>query len=830
MFDKGDEAYLRRMIARNEVILFLGAGFSVGATNRSGQHIPLADATARGLWSLIYDAAYEQTSLPDIYDAVLQGGVPRERIRTFLENNFLTEEIPPQYDVITKIFWYRIYTTNIDDLLRRVYHRNAGPRLQVLSYLKDEPKERNAALDSIQAVYLHGSLPCNPEEVVFSTRQYARSANEVLPLYLQFVGDYATHPTVFIGTELNEPLLWQYIEARERRAPDVTEQRPKSFLITPHIPLPKRTQLRSLNVVPIEAKTEDFLAWLLGITGQLPTREEVLRVTLPSVMVLRDSVSAPPDQTDALTEFGEAFHLVPSSLAVSGDRSFYLLGATPRWEDIFRGLDAPRAITDDLLGYVARAIESAAVPRVVAVLGSAGSGKSTILRRLGVRLAQSGYTPFLTNAEELPRKEVIVTAVEALDKPAILLFDNAEIVLTALADLVDATTHLKYPPVFVIASRINEFDRRSARLEKVSEIRDFEVPSLSRAEIIEIIRRLDDHGFLGKLQGMKPSQRVREFEHKADRQILVAMREATSGEGFDEIIKNEFAKLPGPEARLLYLCVALATDAGYRLTRQQFVNCASASPSEALYLLERSLRGIVIHTGPRKDLLLLRHRLIAEFMLDQAAPRPLLGDAYVRLLKVLAGEAMGSGPRSRTFGLYRELVNHNKIYERFSSRLEDARAIYESIAGALRSEAHFWLQFGLLELEFGNLQLAENYLRQGESLFPDSNLIQNSIGHLYLRKAVEADSLSAADQFRRDGSEILLAQMETYDSPYPYHIYCSQRLNWARKWLRKREELRKELEHLREIVRDGKRDYPRNRRLQRLSDDLDYEYMALAAR
>jgi tetratricopeptide (TPR) repeat protein len=795
--------------------------------------MPLSGDVGTELWKLLeYDGAYDGTPLPDMYEAALQSGVPFARLESFLEATFLTREIPERYDVLSKPFWYRIYTTNIDDLLRRVYQRTPGPKLQVVAFPNDEVKERDQTLEQIQAVFLHGALPARPDEITFSVRQYARRAIEISPLYQQFVGDYATYPTVFIGTELNEPLFWQHIEARERRAADIPEQRPKSFLISPHISPPKRAQLKAYNVVPVEGYASQFLDWLTSVADALPSQEEVLRHTLPSVAALFGAMPSGAGGVAArsLKEFGQAFHLVPAGLEVRGDRSFFLLGATPRWEDIFRELDAPRRTTDKVFDYINGMLNGSGKTRVIALLGSAGSGKSTILRRLGVRLAQSNVAAFLTNSEEFPSAATIAQSLHALHRPAVLLFDNAEIALGAMASIVEATADLKDPVVLVIASRINEFDRRSARLEKVAEIADFEIPNLSRGEIVALLRVLNSQGLLGHLQGLSERERIAEFEQRAGKQLLVAMREATSGEGFNDIIRHEFDTLPSIEAKLLYLVVALATDAGYRITIQQFVRSADVSPAEALHLLDRNLRGIVLRTGARKDLLLLRHRVIAEYILNSVAPRTTLGDAYVRILSTLAGEVVGSRGHSRTFGLYRELVNHQTIYERFSSSLEDARAIYDSIAGRLSSEAHFWLQYGLLELEFGNLQLAENFLRQAESLYPSSYVIQNSIGHLHFRKGIEAAGILEAQAHRKEGSEILEHQMEVDDSPYPFHIYCSQRLAWAHKWIRERDEIRRELEHLRETVGRARGFYARNRKLRGLQEHIEREYLSLAIR
>ena len=89
---------------------------------------------------------------------------------------------------------------------------------------------------------------------------------------------------------------------------------------------------------------------------------------------------------------------------------------------------------------------------------------------------------------------------------------------------------------------------------------------------------------------------MREFEahDRAGKQLLVAMRESTSGRGFDTIIKHEFDALKEHGVKLLYLFVALATDVGYRLTRAQVVKASPLSPAATLHALDRSLREIVI--------------------------------------------------------------------------------------------------------------------------------------------------------------------------------------------------------------------------------------------
>lgn len=792
--------------------------------------MPLSPDLCEALWGLLgYQGTWDGTSLPDMYQVLLTSGRTFRDISTFLEERLLTSQVPESYDHITQPFWYRIYTTNVDDLLTRVYNRVAGsPALQVLGFPRDEIAERDQTLGRIQAVFLHGRLPSRPDELTFSVRQFARRASEQSPLYQAFVSDYSTRPTVFIGTELNEPLFWQHLEVREQRRRGISERRPKSFLIAPQISPPKAAQLAELNVVPVLASTREFLEWLAS--AELPSRKTVLRHTIPSVVRLFEAVEHREPIHGALAAFGEAFQLVPSSVSTTGDRSFYLLGATPRWADILQDLDAPRTLTDVLLDRIEAIVEGKKQVRVLALTGSAGCGKSTILRRLGVRLSQAGRLVFLTNSEELPDKDVMARALHNLPGRSVLLVDNAEIALNALAPVVEHLNHAPKPPVIVVAARSNELYRRGVRLQNVTEIEEHRVEHLSRPEVLGIISVLEHNGLLGKLHGMTDDERVHEFEARehAGKQLLVAMREATKGSGFDTIIKDEFDALRDHDIKLLYLLIALATDAGYRLSRAQVLKASPLSPAETLHALERSLRDIVIPIGPRRDHLLLRHRIIANHVLKVAASRTMVAEAYKRFLPVLAGEMTGRVYRSSVAGLFRALLNHREIFQRFESNVAEARAIFESVEVRLRTKAHFWLQYGLLELEYGNLDFAENYLQQAASLSPNSRYIENSLGHLYLKKAVHAGTPTEAWEYRRHGSEILERQMDIGDTPYPFHIYCSQRLAWMRTWSLESGQRLEEMEHLEKVARQGKETFPRNKMLKSLYIHVQRAYLELA--
>jgi len=833
MFEKNDEEYLLRVLGLNNVVLFLGAGFSHDAKNQLGDNIPTGNKLAKMMWEFRgYKEDYDGTNLSEIYEALLRKGKPEIEIKNFLEQNLLCSEIPDQYDVLTSVYWYRIYTTNVDNLVKEVFNRTKRIKLDINSYPNDYVSERDQILDSIQLIHLHGLLPCRPSDLTFSITQYAKRATPHDPLYQLFVNDYSYKPTIFVGTELNEPLFWQYIEARKAKNKDHGEHRGKSFLISPKISPTKIDILKSsFNIIPVQAKTEEFLNWLSSKLSDLPSRTEIIKAKMPGFIEMLQADKSDGKYIEELKKFGEVFHHVQTEVTKRhNDRSYYLLGASPRWEDIISNKDAPRNITSKIQADIESFFNEETKIRVIAILGSAGCGKSTILRRLGMNLTNTGRAVYLTNSEELPKVEVIARALEALDRKVILLFDNSEIVLGILPRLIKELATITNPPILIIASRINDFQRLNAKLKGHKIIQHY-VSNLERNEIDAVLHVLEKNKLLGRLSGLSHSNRVKEFEDRANKQILVAMREATSGRGFDDILNDEFSTLVPQETKILYLCVALATECGFRITKQEFIGCADVNPSEALQLLELNLRDIVIQTGVDNNLLLLRHRAIAEYMVNQSVPRLLLKEAYIRILGVLSTEIKGKAKRSRVFNLYRTLVNHHTIYKRFEENTAEARSIYDSLSDLFKNDAQFLLQYGSLELESGNLQFAENYINQADTLLPDNYYIENAKGLLFLKKAIVANTKSEAIAFRDKGSEMLENVMNNpdIDDAYSVHIYCGQRLDWSERWTDKgSEEYKQELENLRNIIATARRLYPNDPRIREINEVIDRKYLSLS--
>lgn len=832
MFEGNDEKYLLRLLGRNQVVLFLGAGFSMGAKNRSGDNFPSGWTLCEMIWKFLnLKGEYDGTPLPVLYEAFLSEGVKRELKTDFLESHLLSGEIPETYNRITIPYWYKIYTINIDDVVQKVYDRNSK-KLRELVFPIDEFKERDQSLEETNIVHLHGKLPCKPENVVFSSKQYARTNLKNQPLYSQFVYDYATHPTIFIGTDLDEPVFERYIESREGLQ-GFGEHRPKSFIVTPKLsPVKARVLKNQYNIHHIEATGDDFLNWISSIEHKLPSKHEILQRTFPNLLSILEYADITGVSKKSIYAFSESFKRVPKEYIIEQIRSGYLLGANPSWNDIFSNLDIPRTVSTEIYEVIyqlsTREHENPK-QKIVSILGTAGSGKSTIIKRIGLRLSQNGVTVFISDSDYLPKPSEITDVLISIKERVVLMFDNATNVLPLLPGLISSLGQIDFPPIIVLSLRSNQKDKLDFYIDpEISDNKIYQVPNLDDDEINNLISKLDEKNLLGRLKGMSEANRIREFKWRAQKQILIAMKEATNGKSFNEIIRSEFFEIEPLEAKILCLCIALNTELGFTNSQQDFVGFSEAQHSETLHYLHNVLEGTIMWAGNTGQFMI-RHRILADYMIKHCGSLDMLKTAYIRVLAVLAPELVGSYERTKKFNLYKSLINHQILFKRFQNNIEYAREVYESLTPYLDSDAHFWLQYGSLEIEGrgGNLILAENYINQAESLAPAYIYIQNAKCNLYYKMANAQDDITHALEYKVKADELAeeLINNNPDKDPHISHIHCRGSYNFIIKWISEREEKLKLLDDLRKLITKEVRKYPRDKKLEQAAQAINRAYM-----
>jgi SIR2-like domain len=812
--------YLRDQFARALPFFFTGAGFSRDAMNILGLPIPAGADLKRELWNVCFPGkAYEEdNSLQDLYEQALvrHKGELATRIAQSLTVD--ADSIPAWYRVFFSFPWAGGYTVNVDDLATATARAHELPRkiaeVSARSPLSTPGTPRTSS-DTLEIVHLNGTIADVPDRVTFSVTQFAERLGVPDPWYFRLTGELISRPFVFIGTQLDEPSLWQYLEVRRSKgARGMKELRPGSYLVTSHLPLARQALLAEYNIEWLQMTAEQFTSNVLGPLGAAATAGlDLLRRSTgptPSHPVLPDvsTLSRAPMQ--------------PSD---------FLLGQEPVWGDLQSGRAIVRESDEGFRKKAGELLAKEGTKGVLLVTGTAGSGKSTALMRLSLSFSAGGVRVGWIDRETDLTVRDVRRGMKAADAPAVLAIDEADMFGAELPSLVREVALSEGAPLLMITIRSGKVERALSRSQIVDvPIDEVTVPLLADSDIGALLDALAAEQRLGRLKGVSRGEQVRAFREQADRELLVAMIQATSGERFEAKAVAEFEDLQ-PNEQTFYALVAVATALRYTLTSQDILIASGDASNTALNIVDQLKRRHII-VAPAGDKLAFRarHRVIAQLVFDHLQKNQRLADVMAGLALAAATKVNPTSPTSsRAMRFLRSVISHDLLIRTVGR--EVARNIYGSIEVALSWSFHYWLQRGSLEVEAGDLSLAKNFLDQSRSLAPDDPFVENEYAYLQFSRALSNVAAVDAPQLVKDAVDSLLdlIRRRRHGSEYPYHVLGSQGLSWARRGVRRGEEKERFLLMLIATVEEGVQRFPYVAELKKLLQDLKKEQLGSTA-
>ena len=809
--EPADLARLRSQASRAEIILFTGAGFSVGAKDYSGRPIPSGWQLKRELWELCYGAEPfdESCSLGDIYGAALR--LRKTQLGQLLQERLVVDPrtLPEYYQTLFNFPWFRCYTLNVDDLESAVERKFGVVRPLVSISARDTGVARHP-VPGLEVVHLNGLVPSPPEALTFSEIQYAERIGDQEPWYSRCVVDITSRPVIFIGTTLQETLLWQHMELRKRREHLGRDLRPTSLLVSTDLPRPRQDILRDLRINWVQGSAEEFANEILPELSAEATRG--------FTFIQQHSDSRQSGYIPLVS------HLVGEQPKLETE---YLMGEEPRWSDILSGRAIERS-DDQVVSLLAeQVLAGERASTAIAITGTAGNGKSTALMSLGLKLSGNGVPVLWIDKDANVSPAKIRSRVRDAREKIVLAIDDADMygreLVNLLADLVPESEGF----LFVFAARSGKLSevqdalRSNGRLKVVEHV----VSPLSDPDIDGLIAVLEKNKRLGILTGESTSRRRQAFRDQAGRQLLVAMIQATSGENFERKAQDEYLELTGAE-RYVYALVTVASSLRYTVTKDEVLLAGGDSHEEYLVALERLAAHHLLVSKPSTAEYRSRHRVVADLVFDKLKELGELSDVLVGLAWALASKVgLPLDRTSRTAKFLVRLINHDFLLRTIG--VMNARDFYTRLEAVLYTDYHYWLQRGSLEVEVGDVKKAENFLGASRSLGSGDFRVDTAYSYMLMRKAWEAPQDLHSEEFLNAGMEELEAVIERWGhaSEYPYHVLGSQGLTWAHRAIPEGEERRAFLQKLLDTVQEGVAAHPTSEVLVRLRDTLKKEVL-----
>ncbi len=425
--------------------LFCGAGFSVLAKDSLGKPLPVGDSLKKELIMHFKCENLESLDLPKLWVILEQKF--RDELRNYIESRYRVCHYDPRYDSLPNVNIKTIFTTNIDDLIYKIYANSDHHYLNDLDIKGSTFNEKNA----IDIVTLHGSVVDPKRNYKFSDSDIATAFRNDPDRWYFLTQRLQANPTLFWGYALNdagtiESLSPNTIKGRQHQDKWITiRDNTESGLIEYY---------KAQNFQTIIADTGELLDYLKCFSTQIPT-----------------STANNIDKIENL--FPDLMIPNPIRVPVRPLKDFYS-GAAPMWSDVFSG-------NLHKTQYHAKIRNSINSKRHTVVIGMVASGKSTLLMQVANDIKYDGYK-FITSYMSLEKAKLIHKNLNS--RNAIIFIDN-------FSDSIDAFQYLaKQSNILLIAfDRNYHYEFISHKIDK-KKCNLLEVTTLTNYDVSQIVSKI----------------------------------------------------------------------------------------------------------------------------------------------------------------------------------------------------------------------------------------------------------------------------------------------------------------------------------------------------
>jgi len=575
---------------------------------------------------------------------------------------------------------------------------------------------------------LHGSVDLantSAGRLILTKEDYRTYAELRQPLFRRLASDIHSRSFVFLGYALGDPDFRAILEDC-RRAIEAGAL-PLSYAIRPgHRPAEAAYWKDKYNIQLLDCPAEEFLQDLCATwEGSAYTVTPLEKRALYQLVAV--------DELTAFPKVAECYYRVLASRCTGTARpAAFFKGAEATWADIRDDVAPPRQAMWDILEAMLDELTDAALPAsAYLVSGHAGTGKSTVLRQLAFLLARDFDMPVLVHMSGTPlNAEHLRQVAEANDgKRVVVVVHGGADVCEELAEFVVVARRQRLPVTLLIEERTNQWNTAVARCRTSFSPEVYELGPLSPDEIDAILDALAKHGALGVLEGCDRAAQVAHFAAVADKELLVALREITTGTTFDRIVIDEYNRIPSDLGREAYEYVAAVGQVDLYIRYSNLVHLLGCGwqtlaravlPQTEGVLLSSDLVGRSRHTMGYK--LRVRHPVIASIVFDAAAPTD--QSRYDILASIIRTLDPGFAEDRQ---LLDELVRRRELVRVFSHP-DYKRALYDRLAEALPGNAYVAQHRSILERELGNGIAALASARESVRLKPGNWAIKNTLG------------------------------------------------------------------------------------------------------
>jgi len=743
-------------VKAGRVILFLGAGASAGAIDADGKGPPLGNKLRDLLVERYLDPAFADRSLAVAAELAISERTLSE-VQDFIAAQFKDLEPASFHNAIATLKWRTIATTNYDQVIEKAYLATANPAQDLIPILSNEDRvdEKLRSDTQVALLKLHGCVTVTHREglpLILTVDQYATHKENREYVFSRFEGWAREYPVVFIGHRLEDSDIREILLKLTKSAAN----RPRYFLVAPELTDVDARFWESKKVTALPGTLADFVNEL---ERQIPAaiRPLLKHVVLdhPIRRLFTVDEELPPAVASLLDSDVE--YVYAGMPAGEGTPSAFYRGFGLGWYPIMANLDVRRRITDTLLtDVIIRPDEDRpSVAEFYVIKAAAGTGKSVLLRRLAWEAAiEADVLSLFVRPYAEPSPDALAELHRVTGRRIFLHWDNAASHVGPILRLMAFARQKELPLTLISAVRVNEWNMSGNDLSAfVAD--DFELRRLSEQEIDTLVTLLEEHQCLGpNLRDKTHEDRIQEFVKVADRRLLVALHEATTGPPFADILEDEFSKLRPNKAKQLYLTVCVLNRLRTPVRAGLIARVHDIPFEEFREQLFSPLDHVVavkLHRRSGDYMYCARHPEIAQIVFTRILSNR--DDRLNEYLRIIGNLNLAFDTDREAF---RGLLRAKSLHELFPD-YNDVRAIFGKAEEVGKKEAYFYQQRANYERirPDGNFDDAEEFIRVAGELDPRDETIRHTMAAVYRGRAEEAEKPLARQRYRDQARSIL---------------------------------------------------------------------------
>lgn len=641
-----------------------------------------------------------------------------DEVSTEITQHFECREVGTTIEKIAKVAWRRVYTFNVDNCLevalRHTLRKSSidpDVGLQSLNYIDDYVDLSPEVKASI--VHLHGTIERASEGYVFSREEYAKIMSRPNSWMLTLTQLLKSEPFVVSGTSLDEVDVSYYLEQRGKS--QVRSDVPPSILVEPY---PSRLTERLCNqhgFYLFEGTSEQFL-------DRLEKNRSTRSVTWSAPHT--DRITAELQKVHQL-QFAATFERVPKNPSPDASSARFLLGAPLTWEMLAANIDVSRSVTSNVRARLIKAI-SERQARVFLILEEAGSGKTSLLRRLALDVSKTNDNVFWYNGRSFIDEDVCADVLNRVNGRLFIFVDDfadSQNFIERLLRNID-----KPDIIFVGAERAY----RLPYIESGMADEEFITPGLDLGVDINEARRLvESHEIEGisSLGARNPDEIIKHAREIVGQPVSVAVcRIQSNYKPFDKIV-DELLSATEKTHRDTYATAAIARFCYAGGVRRQVLMTAVGSEDVGKMMGENSPLPLIFN---QQQFIIPRRSVVGDRVISRLIDRDekTAMNLFANLANALApyvtrDQIRKRSPESRLAG---RLMDFDQVVKRLINNQADD--FYELIKENWSWNSRYWEQMSLLKLD--------RYLID----MTDEKLLEESIQHARHAYAIEQHPLS----------------------------------------------------------------------------------------